>query len=282
MRSKPIAITLLASWAALAQQAQNPSPMVEHARAHRRLTQQTPPGKREKLELGELFIPAGWKAGREATVLFFFHGGTWLPEVAAARNKMAVVSIQGGAGSGSYVRLFEDPKRFPRLLEESESKAGVRFSHVLLGGWSAGCGAIRQILQTPDSYARTDGALMIDGIHTGYTDGKPGPLESKIDTANLHIWVQLARDAMAGRKRMIVTHSEIFPGTFASTTETADYLIAQLGLKLQPVLRWGQMGLQRLSQAASGKFLLIGYAGNSAPDHVDQLHALPVMLKLLH
>ena len=30
-------------------------------------------------------------------------------------------------------------------------------------------------------------------------------------------------------KRVIITHSEIFPGTFASTTETADYLLAQLG-----------------------------------------------------
>jgi hypothetical protein len=276
-----LAVALVASWAAVAQQAQNPSPMVEHTRIHQRLPEQKPPGKREKLELGQLFVPAAWKGGKGATVLFFFHGGTWLPEVAAARNRMAVVTVQGGAGSGSYARIFDDPKHFPRLLEEAEGKAGVHFTHVLLGGWSAGCGAIHQILLTPDSYARIDGALMIDGIHTSYTDGKPGPLESKIDTANLQIWLQLARDAMAGRKRMIVTHSEIFPGTFASTTETADYLVAQLGLKLQPVLRWGPMGLQQVSEARSGKFRLMGFAGNSAPDHVDQLHSLPVLLKAL-
>ena len=39
------------------------------------------------------------------------------------------------------------------------------------------------------------------------------------------------------------------------------------------------MGLQQLSETRAGKFLLIGYAGNSAPDHVDQLHALPEYLK---
>ena len=275
MRVKAIGVWLLLSGAVLAQQAQNPSPMVEHTRAHQRLPQQTPPGRREKLELGQLFVPPGWKGG---AVLFFFHGGTWLPEVAAARNHLAVVTIQGGTGSAAYVRLFEDPQRFPRLLAEAETKSGVHFTRVLLGGWSAGCGAVRQILQTPASYARADGVLLIDGMHTGYTDGKPGPLESKIDTTNLRIWVQLARDAMAGRKRMLVTHSEIFPGTFASTTETADYLAEQLGLKVRPVLRWGPMGLQQLSEARSGKFLLIGYAGNSAPDHVDQLHALPSLL----
>jgi hypothetical protein len=274
-------ICAIALGAALAQQSQNPSPMVEHTRAHPRLKEQSPPGRREKLALGTLFLPAGMKAANGAAILFFFHGGTWLPEVAAARNKVAVVTVQAGSGSGAYVRLFEDPARFPALLKEAESQAGVRFGRVMLGGWSAGCGAIRQILKASDSYARVDAALIIDGIHSDYLDGKPGPLESKIGGENLEIWQQLARDAMAGRKRAIVTHSEIFPGTFASTTETSDYLLKQLNLARRPVLKWGPMGLQQLSEARAGKFLLLGYAGNSAPDHVDQLHSLPVFLKWL-
>ena len=253
--------------------------MVEHTRPHPRLREESPPGRREKLELGTLFVPAG--VSSNAPLLFFFHGGTWLPEVAAARNHTAVVSVQAGAGSATYARLFEDPARFPRLLDEAKSKSGLRFERIILGGWSAGCGAIRQILKSPGSYARIDAALMIDGIHTDYSDGNPGPLESKIGTENLQIWLQLGRDAIAGRKRVIITHSEIFPGTFASTTETADYLLAQLALKRQAVLRWGPMGLQQLSEARVGKFLLIGYAGNAAPDHVDQLHSLPEYLKWL-
>jgi hypothetical protein len=262
--------------AARAQMPQNPSPMVEHTRAHPRLKEATPPGRREKLDLGTLFLPAGSRG-----ILFFFHGGTWLPEVAAARDKVAVVSVQAGAGSSTYARLFDDPRRFLRLLAEAESKAGAKFGRVMLGGWSAGCGAVRQILRTPESYARVDASLLIDGMHTDYTDGKPGPLESRIETGNLEIWLQLGRDAMAGRKRVVVTHSEIFPGTYASTTETADYLLARLGLKRRAVLKWGPMGLQQLSEARAGRFLLLGYAGNSAPDHVDQLHSLPVFLKWL-
>lgn len=280
MRARSVPILLLAC-VALAQQAQNPSPMVEHTRAHLRLPEQAPQGTREKLTEGTLFLPAGWKPRSHAELLFFFHGGEWLPELAAARNRMAVVTIQAGSGSSVYARLFQSPDRFPALLQEAEDRARAHFAHILLGGWSAGCGAIRQILQAPDSYARVDAVLAIDGIHTGYTDGKPGPLESKIDTANLQIWLQLARDAAAGRKRFIATHSEIFPGTFASTTETADYLLARLGLKRQAVLHWGPVGLQQLSQARAGKFLLMGFAGNSAPDHVDQLHSLPVWLKQL-
>src|SRR5438045_1688643 len=91
---------------ALGQQPQNPSPMVEHSRAHRRLLEQSPPGRREKLDLGTLFLPAGLRLTRHPAILFFFHGGAWLPEVAAARNHIAVVSVQAGAGSAVYAQLF--------------------------------------------------------------------------------------------------------------------------------------------------------------------------------
>ena len=272
-----IACAVIAS-EARAQQSQNPSPMVEHTRAHSRLKESTPRGRREKLDLGTLFLPAGPKT---TTILFFFHGGTWLPEVAGAANRMAVVSVQAGSGSGAYTRLFTDEARFPALLKEAESKAGVRFTRVILGGWSAGCGAIRQILRSAAAYARTSAVVAIDGIHTDYEEGKPGPLESKLGPENLDIWVKVARDAIAGRKRVLITHSEIFPGTFASTTETTDYLVRELDLKLRPVLKWGPMGTQQLSEVRAGRFLLMGFAGNAAPDHVDQLHSLPAYLKLL-
>lgn len=260
-----------------AQMAQNPSPMVEHTRAHPRLKEEHPAGRREKLDLGTLYLPVE----RPRAILFFFHGGTWLPEVAAARHKIAVVSVQAGSGSGTYARLFDDAQRWPKLLAEAEAKAGAPFRHILLGGWSAGCGSVRQILRSPDSYSRVHGVLCIDGIHTDYTDGKPGPLESKIGTESLAIWEQVARDALAGRKRVLITHSEIFPGTFASTTETADYLVGKLGVQRRPVMRWGPMGLQQVGETKSGAFVLLGFAGNSAPDHVDQLHALPEWLEWL-
>jgi hypothetical protein len=47
----------------------------------------------------------------------------WIPEVAAARNRVAAISVLAGQGSGVYTRLFEDPQRFLRLLKEAETKA---------------------------------------------------------------------------------------------------------------------------------------------------------------
>ena len=269
--------------APLAQQAQNPSPMIEQTRAHPRLKEEHPPGRREPLEIGTLFLPAALRPAKTQPLFIHFHGGTWLPEVAAARvGKTAVISIQIGSGSSVYAKPFSDPELFTRLIAEAETKAGTRFSPVTLTAWSAGYGSVREILKVPAHYARVDRVLLIDGLHTGYVGGKPGTgpsQSSEIEPENLQIFLQFARDAVAGRKQMIVTHSEIFPGTFASTTETTDWLVAQLGLKRRPVVRWGPMGTQQLSEVKAGQLTVIGYAGNSAPDHVDQLHSLPQYLK---
>lgn len=256
--------------------------MVEHTRSHRRLTEVAPPGDRYALPLGTLFVPQGLHRNRPATLLFFFHGGNWLPELAASRqHQMAVVRVQAGAGSGSYVKLFQDPTRFPSLIAAAESASHMHFTQIALGGWSAGCGAIRQILLDPASYDKVDRVLCIDGVHTGYTHGTPGPGESDIDASNLQMWLRFGRDAMAGRKRLIITHSEIFPGTFASTTETADWLLREWQLAPHPVVRFGPMGTQILSHVSAGGLTVMGFAGNSAPDHVDQLHSLPEYLHWL-
>lgn len=51
---------------------QNPSPMVEHTRAHLRLPAQSPEGRREKLSLGTLFVPIKLQSKSQASVLSSF------------------------------------------------------------------------------------------------------------------------------------------------------------------------------------------------------------------
>ena len=283
-----VVAALLCPAPSIAQQPQNPSPMVEHTRAHPRLTQTTPPGLRQKLSLGTLFVPEKLKGKRHVNLLLFFHGGDWLPEVAAAQQRnLAVLTVQAGAGSSTYEKLFADPATFPKLLAEAQTAAGVPFREIELGGWSAGCGALRQILADPASYDRVSRVLCIDGVHAGYlsaaaaSNSAPAAAEPQLEPANLQSWLHFGTDAIAGKKHLVITHSEIFPGTYASTTETADNLLRQWGLTPHPVVRWGPMGTQMLSQTKSGNLLVVGFAGNSAPDHVDQLQSLPEYLHWL-
>jgi hypothetical protein len=258
-----------------AQQSQNPSPMVEHTRRHERLTQTSPAGQRERLTFGTLYLPATLK--RKATMPLFihFHGAAWLAETAAAELKeTAVITVQLGAGSSVYAKPFLDPQAFTNLLAEAEAKAQGKFAPLTLTAWSAGYGAVREILNVPENFARIERVLLLDGLHTGYVNGTPGPQESELETDKLAVFLRFAQAAVAERKHLLITHTEIFPGTFASTTETADWLLRELQLTRKPVLKWGPLGTQQLSEVKQGGFQLYGFAGNSAPDHVDQLHAL--------
>ena len=271
---------------------QNPSPMVEQTRAHERLAPMELRGVTRSFagptgKPVELFVPDGARTSDMVDLVVHFLGASWLPEQAVARlgghTVAAVVNL--GAGSGVYHRAFADPAAFDSLLagvtREVSAAIGqtARIGRVTLVGFSAGHGAVRAILHEPRHFARVDAVLLLDGMHTSYVpEGTVLAAGGALDTTNLVAFADFARAAVRGEKRFVVTHSEIFPGTFASTTETADWLLRVLGLRRTPVIRWGPRGMQQLSEVRAGRFELLGFAGNSAPDHIDHLHAMPELL----
>ena len=271
---------------------QNPSPMVEGTRAHHRLSPRPLGGLERKLpgpggRAVELWIPDRARNSDAVDVVIHFHGAAWLPQQAVARlaSPMVAAVVNLGAGSGGYHRAFADPAAFDSLLGgvEREVSAAIakpaRIGRVTLTGFSAGHGAIRAILREPRHFERVSAVLLLDGMHTSYVpDGIVLDKGGLLDTTNLTVFADLARAALRGDKRFLVTHSEIFPGTFASTTETAEWLLRALGLRRTAILEWGPRGMQQLSEVRSGGFEMLGFAGNSAPDHVDHLHAMPEFL----
>ena len=274
---------------------QNPSPMVEHSRAHTRLPNQEPPGARRTFngpldKPVEVFVPLGTKIDRPLHLVIHFHGAAFIPEIAVARLGSPFVSatVNIAPGSGAYDRAFSDPAVYDSLLvaigRELAAASGkpARVNRVTLVGFSAGHGAIRAILRDSTHFASVNGVLLLDGLHTSYLpEGTVLEKGGALDTTNLVAFTRYARAAIRGAKRFLITHSEIFPGTFASTTETSDYLIGTLGLKRKAVLLWGPGGMQQLSEVRQGQFEVMGFAGNAGPDHIDQFHGLPEFLRRL-
>lgn len=274
---------------------QNPSPMVESTRTHERLVAKELGGATRSFvgpagKPVEVWVPDKARARDVVDLVVHFHGVAWLPEQAVARlddhTVAAVVNL--GTGSSAYHRAFADPAVFDSLIagvaREVSTATGraSRIGRLTLVGYSAGHGAVRAILREPRHFARVDAVLLLDGMHTSYVpEGTVLALGGAMDTTNLVAFAEFARAAVRGEKRFLVTHSEIFPGTFAGTTETADWLLRALGLHRTPVLRWGPWGMQQLSEVHAGRFELLGFAGNSAPDHVDQLQAMPEFLARL-
>ena len=268
----------------LLQAAQNPSPMTDSTRPHPRVAQYEAPGRRIALSTGTLYIPPTFAPARRHAIVVHFHGAPWLVEhhVRTHLPQAALVTVHLGAGSRVYGEAFSEEGRLTRLLDEvlrhltGAFGAPIAFDLVALSSFSAGYGAVRSILRQPQEYRRVDAVLLADSLHAAYAAESAGPrtADLPVETPDLVPFLAFARDAAAGRKRLLVTHSEVFPGTFASTTETADVLLRDLALARRPVLREGPVGMQNLSEARRGELHLRGFAGNSAPDHLDHLYGL--------
>jgi hypothetical protein len=214
--------------------AQNPSPMVDHTRPHPRIAQAEATGRRvdlKSLKGARLFVTAHVNPDKPVPLLIHFHGAPWLIEQHIARSlpRAALITVQLGEGSSAYGRPFEQPDLFRALIDEAGRELSLKrgWSSITLSGFSAGYGAVRQILRRPEYFELVNNVLLLDGMHTSYVpEGKVLAEGGALDPSGLDAFVKFAREAVAGTKSLVFTHSEIFPGTYASTTECADYLLA--------------------------------------------------------
>lgn len=265
---------------------QTPSPMQEHIRAHERITDTLYAGEKIILEdvLSKpviLYFPVASENQEAPDLLFHFHGTANIPIQAVDRlgKPIILAVVNQGSGSSVYQQPFQDTTVFPRLIEKITEKHGTKsINKIYCSAFSAGYGAVRELLKTHAD--KMDGVLLLDGLHTDYIpDATPLANGGKLNTEKLQVFLTYARKATEGQKKMLITHSEIFPGTFASTTETTEWLVSELKLQRMPVLEWGPVGMQKLAHTKSGQLQVITFAGNSAPDHVDHFHGMTEFLK---
>ena len=269
--------------------AQNPSPMSESTRPHPRVARYEAAGRRATLSIGTLYVPPRFDAARPFPLLVHFHGAPWLIEhhVHGRWPAAALVTVQIGSGSRVYAEAFADPARFRALLEEVSTKvtelAGqpARRGSIALSSFSAGYGAVRAILGHAEHAAIINTVILADSLHASYRGDPSAPrtADLPVDETSLEPFLRFAEDATAGRKRLWVSHSEVYPGTYASTTETADALLRRVQVPRRPLLRAGPGGMQQLSEMRRGGLYIAGFAGNSAPDHMDHLYALGEVYK---
>lgn len=269
---------------------QFPSPMVDYIRAHKRLENRDLPGRSIMLK-GILARPVEvyrLQQTQPTNLLLHFHGASYVPKHAVHRSKRPLILavIHLGSGSSVYENAFRDKSVFPALVKritesvpEGASWTGNE-TRIYLSSFSAGYGAVRTILRQHASAVQ--GIVLLDGLHTDYVPSQRVLAQGgRLNTEKLDMFVRFAQLAFKGHKSLLITHSEIFPGTYASTTETADFLINTLGLERCPVLKWGPVGMQMLSETKAQGLSILGFAGNTAPDHIDHFHGLAEFLPMI-
>lgn len=216
-------------------------------------------------------------------VLFHFHGREPIrKEWVRSMERGVLVAIDVGIDSGAYATAFQDPRTFGQVLRAVEAEitkrngdVEARVGKVALSSWSAGFGALEQILSQPRGQQVVDAVVLLDGLHSGY-DG------DSLDAAKMAPFVRFARAAAAGTKLLFVSHSSILTTGYASTTETAQYLTWKVGGRPETVepLDVDPMGLERMLAYSSGGFHVRGFRGSGAADHCAHLGLMRDVLRV--
>jgi hypothetical protein len=236
------------------------------------------------IEMGQLIMPSSksFARGGQFDVMFHFHGHEaarkeWITVMDGA----VLVGIDLGLGSGPYEEAFDAPDKFTKLVESVErvvaKKTGrkeAKARHIGISAWSAGYGAVQKILAQKYGKDRVDSVILLDGLHCGY-QGKG------VNGMQIQSFVDYAQAAAAGGKKlMFVSHSSIIPPGYASTTETANFLIHAVGGKPHPAHGAGPLGLDLIDRYSQGNFHVRGFSGNDKMDHCAQLGLYRDVLKI--
>ncbi len=250
-----------------------------------------------------LWIPGDYQhAGHGLDVLVDFHSG--LSHVGASARQAGlncvVISVQYAGLSSVYrVPFSQDRQRFATLLAEAlavvraepDFPDDLEWRCIALSSFSAGFGAVREILGSPGDFERIAGLCMVDSLYCGYVgEGTKAVQEGVVDPTLMKDFLRFARAAAAGQKVMIVSHCCLPTPGYASTEETADYLLHGLGLTARSVdteLRTSSGSstephtLRLDRQANCGNFLLFGSPGKAGTDHIAHLRLMPFWLSKL-
>ena len=225
--------------------------------------------------MGQFIMPkhGGITPKGEFDVMVHFHGHEPVrKEWVQVMDGAVLVGIDLGIGSGAYETAFQAPDVFPRLIAAVEAavakKTGRKTAHarhIGLSSWSAGYGAVQWILGQDYAKQHVDTVILLDGLHCGYV----GPA---INGLQIAMFTDFAKRAAAGETLMFVSHSSIIPPGYASTTETADYLIHECGGKPHDVHGTGPLGMDMISRFSKGNFHVRGFSGNDKMDHLSLIH----------
>jgi hypothetical protein len=258
---------------------------------------------------GILVFPESFHPGGDGAfdVYVHFHGNTSVVRESAEVAKLdaAVAIVNLGVGSAPYEEYYSVPGTYEELLDAVSAGAerrGVPHAHirrVALGAWSAGYGAISTILQVRKRRDPLDAILIFDGIHCGWDDSAARPLGGgrALNPRQMKPFADAAESAARGEIYFGITHSDIDPKAYASTTATAEYLIEAVGADaraLDPVIdapryldlesmkgavaKRREKAMEPVSEARKGSFHVTGYKGETKEHHMAHLFQMGATL----
>jgi hypothetical protein len=223
-----------------------------------------------------LFLPQGWSTNcvTNAAITAHFHtvASSAIPSHVRRGSLDPLIVFALGSGSSAYRAPFEDTNRFGRILDLVEKQlrergAECRITNVDISSFSAGYGAVRELVKSPQYFAIIRRVVLLDSIY-GSLQAQPAGVTNRVaDPAHADVWAPLARAAMKGDKTFVITLSDILPPNFASSLEVTSALLDHVGLKLEPTT-FATNEFALISRVDAGNFHVWRYAGTNGPAHM--------------
>ncbi|TWT77143.1 hypothetical protein Pla123a_25740 [Posidoniimonas polymericola] len=223
----------------------------------------------------KLFVPNDYTHRGDVDLLVHFHGDpqTVWNNAAYAKLNAVVVTVNYSGLSSAYSNPFSDATLFQRLLDDALGRLagqadfgrGADWGRLAVSSFSAGYGAVRQILSTQAYFGEIDSLLAADSLYaTTAADGTP--LDSQMAD-----YKAFATSAAGGDKTFVFTHSQVPTFTYESTAETGAELLQHLGLSARGSRASGLGTLQFYRHAQQDGFALWGATGSDGDAHLEHL-----------
>jgi len=226
-------------------------------------------------------------------LLIHFHGSADVVMREAGRAKIdcPIVVLNFPGLSSAYRRPFEkDRSLFEEVLVQANRElrsvkqvaAGVE-GPLVLSSFSAGYGAVRELLRSPKNMNRIQGYVAAYSIYASIvppaSDEQAGKSPRLVEPEHMKDFLALARLSAKGEKFFLLTHSDQ-PTPYASTTETANYLIDALLLRRENLPSDEKARTKKpspwlpTSKCNRNGFQVLGYSGAAAEDHLQHLRRI--------
>jgi hypothetical protein len=233
----------------------------------------------------KVFIPSTYvqRPNSVADVLVHFHGDpqTFYNNAAYANLNAILVTVNYSGLSSAYTTPFSNQSLFQTVLDETLATVRVQrgvannltWDQIGVSSFSAGYGAVREILKSSNYRNQIDALLAADSLYAT-TAGDGTSVDSQM--ADYKTFANLAKN---GSKTFLFSHSQVPTYTYESTGETGDELMQYLGIAPTATTANGLGTLNFYRTAQTGNFRLWGALGADGDSHLEHLRYIGEFLK---
>ena len=218
------------------------------------------------------------------SLLVHFHGAPQTVEQNFRRSGLsgALVIVNCQGLSSAYRRPFENQDLFPYLLSyvgkqlelQHQLPADAGCGRIDLSCFSAGYGAVREILKHEEQVATVQAVVAADSIYASIhqEDG-----QRIVDAEQMQPFLDFARQAIRGDKTFLMSYSQLPVEAYASTSETAHYLLQQTGVAERSIGAPMDGAFRIQSMATQGGLMIAGFPGADGDAHLEHLRQIQMI-----